>query len=301
MSKPASKKPSATPLETITSASVFDYLDYHLYLKDWMVGKRKERSGFSFQVLANRSGLKSRSFLRLVSLGEKDLLHATAMRLSNAMGHDTRESAFFLALVGYTNASDPLERSLYQTQLSEFRKPAQKKILSAQQYELFANWFINPVWELVAIVPFGNDFQRLAQLLDPPITAEQARHAVDVLLDLEMIKPAGDRYVQTEGNLQTRDEISSKAIKKYQATTMDLALRALDEIDVEFRQINTLTLGFDAQRWIAFKELVKDFRQRAVDLTTAVPVVDRVYQVNIQAFPLTKVPAAYMTEYDASA
>ncbi|QQS06219.1 MAG: TIGR02147 family protein [Fibrobacterota bacterium] len=301
MNKPKRQGSAKAAEEIPLSVSVFDYLDYHLYLKDWMATKRKERSGFSFQVLANRSGLKSRSFLRLVSIGEKDLLHATAMRLSNAMGHDARESAFFLAMVGYTNASDPLERSLYQAQLSEFRKPTSKKILSVQQYELFANWYINPVWELVATVPFGNDFERIAQLLDPPITADQARHAVDVLLDLEMIKPAGDRYVQTEGNLQTRDEISSKAIKKYQASTMELARRALDEIDVDLRQINTLTLGFDQERWGAFKELVRDFRQRAVDLTTAVPLVDRVYQVNIQAFPLTKVPAACKTESDANA
>jgi uncharacterized protein (TIGR02147 family) len=69
-----------------------------------------------------------------------------------------------------------------------------------------------------------------------------------------------------------------------------LARRALGEMPPELRQINTLTLGLDEVRWEKAKDAIKEFRQRLIDLTAEVPVVDRVYQVNLQAFPLTKQP-----------
>ena len=270
--------------------SVFDYEDYHVYLKHWMELKRTSKAGFSFQVLANRAGLKSRSFLRLVSLGERDLLYATALKLSQAMGHSERESEFFLALVGYTNASDPKERMLYQEKLRGLRKPLHKQILSVQQFEFFSMWYIIPVWELVAVFAFGDDFRRLAERLDPPISVEEARHAVKVLLDLELIEPADDLYVQRSANLHSRDDIVSKSIRSYQSSTIALAQRALECMPKESRQINTLTLGLDYERWERMKDLIQEFRQKLVDLTGDVEKVDRVYQVNIQAFPLTTLP-----------
>lgn len=269
--------------------SVFDYEDYHRYLKDWIEAKRKRKTGFSFQVLANRAELKSRSFLRLVSLGERDLLLGTAIKLSHAMGHTAREAEFFLGLVGYNNATAPRERSLYLEKLDGLRKPLRKQILSAQQYDFFSKWYIIPIWELVARIPFGDDFGELTKRLDPPVTLDEARHAVKVLLDLELIEPAGGLYRQRSDNLHTRNDVVSKAIRAYQASTLELAQRALETMPKEIRQINTLSLGLDAERWGKLKELIQEFRQRMVDLTAEVAVVDRVYQVNLQAFPLTKI------------
>lgn len=269
--------------------SVFDYEDYHSYLKDWIEAKRKRKTGFSFQVLANRAELKSRSFLRLVSLGERDLLHGTAIKLSHAMGHTKREAEFFLGLVGYNNATAPRERSLYLEKLEGFRKPLRKQILSAQQYDFFSKWYIIPIWELVARIPFGDDFGLLAKRLDPPVTLDEARHAVKVLLDLELIEPAGELYRQRSDNLHTRSDVVSKAIRAYQASTLELAQRALKVTPKEIRQINTLSLGLDAERWVKLKGLIQEFRQRMVDLTAEVGAIDRVYQVNLQAFPLTKI------------
>lgn len=290
-------KNGMSPSGEESEISVFDYEDYHRYLKDWIEVKRRRTKGYSFQVLANRAELKSRSFLRLVSLGQRDLLAGSAMKLSQAMGHSSRESDFFLALVGYNNASAPRERSLYLEKLNAFRKPMRKQILSAQQYEFFSKWYIIPVWELVAQIPFGDDFGLISKRLDPSITPNEARHAVQVLLDLELIEPVGDRYKQCSENLHTRAEIVSKAIRAYQGSTMELAKRALEVTPKEVRQINTLTLGLDADRWEKLKALIQEFRQRMVDLTAEVAIVDRVYQVNMQAFPLTK---SVETENDSS-
>lgn len=276
------------PIGIASEVSVFEFEDYHVYLREWVAAQRARKRGFSFQVLANRAGLKSRSFLRLVTLGQRDLLHATAVKVSTAMGHSDRESEFFLALVGFNNASDPEERGAYLKKLQAIRKPRRRKILSVQEYEFFSRWYIIPVWELVAIAPFGSDFRQLADRLEPPITEDEARHAVRILLELDLIKPSGALYSRCEENLHTREEIVSKAIKSYQNETMDLGRRALESIPKERRQVRTLTLGLDEERWNKLRVLIKDFQHQMAELATEVPEVDRVYQINLQAFPLTR-------------
>jgi uncharacterized protein (TIGR02147 family) len=223
-----------------------------------------------------------------VTIGQRDLLHASAAKISKAIGHSNRESEFFLALVGFNNASNPDERSVYLKKLQAIRKPRRRKILSVQEYEFFSKWFIIPVWELVAIIPFGNDFCQIADRLEPKISEEEARHAVQVLLELDLIKPSGNVYARCEENIHTREEIVSKAIKSYQSETMDLAQSALVRIPKESRQIRTLTVGLDEERWKKLKALIQDFQQQMVDIATEVPEVDRVYQINLQAFPLTR-------------
>lgn len=53
--------------------SVFDCVDYHVFLRDWIEARRELPPSYSYQALANRAGLKSRSSLRLVVIGEQDL------------------------------------------------------------------------------------------------------------------------------------------------------------------------------------------------------------------------------------
>jgi len=273
---------------SIEPPSVFDYLDYHTLLRDWFESKKAQRASYSFQELANRAGMKSRSFLRLVAIGERDVLHAAAVRLSQAMNLTDKESEYFLALVGYNNASDPWERSLYLNKLKAVQKPTKPRLISTQQFRLFSDWYIIPIWEIVVSTPFGNDFKMLGQKLTPEVRPEDAREAVSILLELELIEPDGDKYRQKELVLHTKDELVSKTIKSYQIRTIDLARDALESMAPEIRNIGTLTLGLDEPGWETAKSLIQEFRQKMIDLGARVASADRVYQVNVQAFPLTK-------------
>lgn len=266
--------------------SVFDYSDYHAFLKDWVEYKRSQRTGFSFQVLANRAGLKSRSFLRKVSLGQKDLLHAAALKLAEAIGLDDREVEYFLALVGFCNAADPWERDLYRRKMRKHRKPTKRSVLSAQEFSFFSKWYVVAIWEVVTVLPFGGDFRMLANSVTPAISSEDARAAILVLLDLGLIKPHGDRYVQTRKVLHTRDSLISRAIKTYQRETIELAAGALDRFPPDQRWITTLTMGLGGERWAESIRILEECRQKLIDLGSESGDVDRVFQFNFQAFPL---------------
>lgn len=274
-------------LHLAKTISVFAYEDYHLFLRDWVASKKRERSSFSYQELADRIGLKSKSSLRLVCMGERDLSPSAAVKFVVAMALNERETEYFLALVAFNNATDPRERDLHLQQMRKVPKPINKTILSAQEFDFFSKWYVVAIWEMVAARPFGGDFKVLGNMLDPPISPEEARHALMVLLDLDLIEPLGDKYCQKQAVLHTRDELKSLAIKTYQRETMLLAADALDRVDPARRQITTLTMGLDEERWNAVRALTQEYRQKLIELGSRDGAVDRVYQVNIQVFPLT--------------
>ncbi|HNY31305.1 MAG TPA: TIGR02147 family protein [Fibrobacteria bacterium] len=269
---------------------VFEYDDYHLFLRDWVAARRAKTAGYSFQSLANRAGLKSRSFLRLVSLGQKDLGSVTALALAEAMGLQGREGEFFQCLVAFNNATDLREKGLHLERMRKVGKPSRSTVLSVQQYDLLGKWFVAPIWELVTVVDFGDDFRKLASQLRPAITPAEARYAVELLLGLGLIERSGSLYVQKESSLRTRDDLKSQAVKVFQEETMGLGIEALDRFALDERNIGTLTLGLDGPSWRELRQKVKTFREELVDFAHRVKKTDRVYQINYQVFPLTKGP-----------
>lgn len=274
-----------------TPVEVFGYSDYHEFLRDWVERERERRSTFSYQWLADRSGIKSRSFLRLVCMGEKDLSTASALRVARAMGLEGAQAEFFLVLVDLNNAEDPREKSLHLERLRRIAPPSRRTILSVQQYELFETWWMIPLWEIVCAIDFGEDWAHLARQLDPPIQASQAEHGVRLLLDLGLLEKQSDgRFARRETSLHTQEEVKSRAVRLYQDALMERAREALSRMPASSRHISTLTFGVDEEGHRLILERIRALRSEIVDIAQAHADVDRVIQLNIQLFPLSKVP-----------
>jgi uncharacterized protein (TIGR02147 family) len=275
---------------SVVVPSIFDFDDYHLFFRAWCGAKKAAWPGFSYQWLANKSAFKSRSYLRLVGMGEKDLSASAAVRLSKAMDLDVRQAAYFEALVSWNNASEATEKAHFREKLLAVVPSMPRTILPVQLYGLFTEWYINPVWELVTTIPFGGNYELLAAKLDPVITGKQAQAAVELLLSLGLIKQNGAGFAQTHNSLHTQDEIFSRAVKDYQIATMDRAKESLGRHSRELRHISTLTLGLNEDMFSKLLDKIQEFRREVGDLVQTVPSTDRVYQLNLQFFPLTRVP-----------
>lgn len=269
---------------------VFEYSDYHEYLRDWVERERSRRAAFSYQWFANRAGMKSRSFLRLVCIGEKDLSKASALRVAPVVDLEGARAEFFLVLVDLNNAEDPREKALHLERLKRIAPPSRRTILSVQQYELFENWWMIPLWEVVCAGDWKNDWALLAAQFEPPITAAEAKHGVELLLELGLLECEEGRYARRETSLHTQEEVRSRAVRCYQDSLLVKARDALARIPADSRHISTLTLGVDEEGYRRIQERVRAFRAEIVDIAHAQSAVDRVIQINLQMFPLTKVP-----------
>jgi uncharacterized protein (TIGR02147 family) len=207
------------------------------------------------------------------------------------MGLDKRETEYFLTLVNLDNSKSQPEKVRHLEKLEGMQPPPQGMRLSAQHYDLFAKWYILPLWELVSWSDFDGDWNALGRRLCPPIGAREAKRVVDLLLELGLLERNGGQLVQVERRLETLDELKSEAVKEYQSATMALAQEALVRVRPEDRSIGTVTMGLDNSGWEKVQNLVRRFREDLATIALAVSKADRIYQCNIQVFPLTKMEA----------
>lgn len=284
MPRPDQRTDSEEPPEV----RIFDFLDYHAYLAAWVADRKRRTPSFSFQWLANRCGFKSRSFLRLVSLGERDLSEAYALKLAKAMDLSEKEREYFLSLIALDTAETSEQRELHHQRLARLAPPAPPRILSSAEFDLFRNWWTIPLWEAASSNAWSGDWALLGSRLEPPISAAQAEEGVANLVSQGFLELVDGKYVRREVNLATREELRSAMIRKYQFETLDLARRALERIAAEERQITTLALGLDERGMADILERMKAFRADVIAIAARTEHSDRMMQLNIQFFPTAR-------------
>jgi uncharacterized protein (TIGR02147 family) len=202
-----------------------------------------------------------------------------------------KEAEYFECLVDFNEAGTVEEKRIFFERLLALRKPQVYQV-QASQFEVYSKWYYTAVRELIGVTPFRGDYAALARALDPAIRPEQAERAVRVLEEAQLIvKDAQGRYRQAQPLITTGPEVESVSVAQYQIACMDLAKEAIDRHDAARRDISTLTLSLTSEGFALLKEEIVSFRKKLLSLERNFLAPDRVYQLNMQFFPLSKLPA----------
>ena len=65
--------------------NIFDYSDFRKYLTDYYEDKKKDNPNFSYQVIANKAGVKNRGFIYNIINGDKVLSKSNTFKISQAL------------------------------------------------------------------------------------------------------------------------------------------------------------------------------------------------------------------------
>ena len=161
--------------------------------------------------------------------------------------------------------------------------------LEKSQYEFFQKWYYSAILTLLDFYPFRSDYKALAAKLSPPITESQARKAVALLRKLKLIRKRNDGIFGLTNNIITSGEQwRSLAITSFQEETMRLGLESLHRYPKEERNISTLTITLSKKDLEEANEILKESRAALLKLAEKQKNPERVYQFNIQLFPLSQ-------------
>ena len=273
-------------MPTVSQISVFDYLDYRAYLRDYYV-EQKQEAKLSYRGFAALAGLKSPNYLKLVIDGQRGLTSEMAERFARAMALSGDSLAYFKSLVQFNQVRSTSERTEHYAKLTGFHRYRGAQLLEQAQAACHSTWYIPAIRELVASKKFKNDPKWIAAHLVPPITVEEAARAIDTLLELGLLKREGKRLVQGEALVTTGAETAGMHIASYHRTMMARAAASIDTVDRANRDISSVTLcvGPDGLRRI--KERVQRFRRELLELSVLEDDPQQVIQLNFQLFPLS--------------
>lgn len=273
-----------------TMVNVFDYTDFRSYLSAWYEDKKGDNYRFSFQMIAQKAGIKNKGFIYNIIKGNKQLSKTNIFKLSKALGHNPSEAEYFETLVSFNQACDPSEKRYLFERMSRItnkgKKVSKAQVLRANQYEFYSNWWHVMVRSIIGLYGFKDDYKWLAKMVDPPLTIPQAKQSVRLLTKLELIRkdPAGIYRISSTKLTTGHDELSV-AFQKFHLSCTDLAKRALEECATDKRNVSGLTLGMSEKSYEKICAEIIRFQDTIMDIANEDKSADRVYQLNFQLFP----------------
>jgi uncharacterized protein (TIGR02147 family) len=269
--------------------SIYEYSDYRRYLRDYFTAKKRESKGFSLKVLADRAGFKARDYLLRVMNGTRNLSRSSAFMLSNALRLSEKEADYFANMIAFNQAETVREKEFFFKKMSEVCAHGKHQRLRQDQFDYFSEWYFAALRSLLPVMSFKDNFSELAKFLDPPLTATQARKAVELLLQLGLLaKDASGNYTVLAPQLTGGDEVTSVALARFHRQSLDLARRAIDYYPARERDVSGVTMSLSSAGFDKIKAEIQAFRKRAMRIAEQDANEEGVFQLNLQFFPLSK-------------
>ncbi len=268
---------------------IFEYSDYRQLLKDLYESHKKQDAKFSYRYIALRAGFKSAGFFSQIVQGKTNISMRIALNLADVFKLKKSEKEYFECLVLFSQAKTQSNKQHYFQKIISLKK-SKLKTLDERQYELFAKWYYLAVREWLGIFKFKGEYKFLSESLIPAITVAEAKEAIKVLEKLNLIQRKQDGiYERLDATLSTGDYWKSVAITQFQIDTLDLAKGSYDRVDAKHRNHSTLTLSISASEYGWIKDELSSLRKKILEIAKNSPIPDRVYQININVFPLSQI------------
>jgi uncharacterized protein (TIGR02147 family) len=269
---------------------LFGYLDHRAFLSDWFTWKKVTNPRFSYRAFARLADQRSPSLLLSVIQGKRNLTDATAQAFCKAMRLTAEERAFFLSLVRLEGSQSTDERNEIWAELSASRRFQAARRVEGASFAYLSRWYIPAIRELANSPHFRAEPGWVAARLSPPIKPAEAAEALQILQHLEMLTVAADGAVTVhDGTVVTPHEVLGLAVHNYHQGMLARATESMTRFPSDARHLGALTVSIPADRVGELKQAIVAFQERLLDLCDSMaPPADRVYQFNMQLFPLSE-------------
>ncbi len=267
---------------------VMEYNNFRLFMRDFY-SERKDRSGFTWRDFAKAAGYSSPVFLKLVCDGKANLSEVGIERVAQAMGLVGIDLQYFRLLVVFNQSKDSTEKKKIYKDMRTLASDNSVKLVGEEEYDYYETWR-NPVIRELAPKMKGATPAKMAEQFEFGVNTADVKKSLAQLQDLGLLKKDKDgNFVQESRSITTGSlDVTSLAIRDMHRQMGNLAVKALDEVPVNERDISGMTLGVSEIAYQKIVQEIADFRRRIGAIVMEDSGNERVYRMNVQLFPLTK-------------
>ncbi len=272
----------------VLKLKVINYTNYRLLLKDFYEQQKLANPKVSHRYIAQKVGFSSSGLFSQILSGKTNMSSRLVVNFAAFMKLSKKESEYFELLVKYNQAKSHEETKYFYQKLLSYRKPHAKN-LEADQFEYLNKWYYIAIRQLLAIYPFKGNYAQLAKMVVPSIKPSEAEAAIKLLIRLELVtKNAQGVYQWVNPTLTTGEKSNAVSIQSYLNETIGLAQHALNNTPKNQRDIASLTVSISKRGLEEIEERTKIYRADIQNIAERDSEVDRVYQLNLQLFPMSQ-------------
>lgn len=280
----------ATDLNNIESESmrrpnVFDFTDYRAYLKAYYEWHKGKNPLFSHAYFAKKAGLKSRSFLRLVLSGKRNLSPEGISKFIVGLEIESSEAKGFRLLV---ECNQGLNSQQKKAAWDEFQKllPRSKKYMRVHdEYRFLARLAYPIMMVILRQEQVAHDLNGLSHMTG--LSVAEVEEGLDTLQRLNMIKRHGKLVSVGDTIFRTSNDIPNVAIQSFHKGMLEKAKAAVD-LDVKEREFQSVIIPLNQEEFLFLKKRVRELAEE-FDTTfgTRRDSTERVYALNMNLIPVS--------------
>lgn len=267
------------------------FLDYKDFFATLYAKAQQEISRYTYQQFSQDLGFSSNNAAYIVVNGHRKLNEEQARQAIASLDMTGVERRFFLKLMEYTDTQDEAARLPIFQDLVAIKEKHITSDHDRNMLKFFSEWYHSAIFELVALENFQSDPAWIADRFYKKLTPDQIQKSLELLEHLNLITFDAEkgRHVKRNQSLSTGDEVRGLAVAGYHLQMLQLSQSALSQIPHEDREIAATTLAVSEDVAKRLKDDLRTFRRYAVFLSEQTPSPDRIVQLNLQLFPMTKV------------
>jgi uncharacterized protein (TIGR02147 family) len=269
--------------------NIFEYNDFRKFLIDYQTARQKQDKEFTKSELTRRMNLpNTRSYFTDVLKGKR-VTPTFIERFIDVFALDQHEAQYFRALIKFNQEENPHERELYFEQLISLNRTP-KRVLNQNALVYYSKWYNSAIRALLNIYDFSDDYTALAKKLFPPISVKEAKEAIGLLIELELIsKNEHGFYKPTEKSIKSEDFLKDAIAEHFQMKCIDLAKQSFTHSSQFPKNMTVNTISISENGYKRIEKNIEKFRSeiRAIVHKDENPA-DRVYQLNLLLYPISQ-------------
>jgi uncharacterized protein (TIGR02147 family) len=271
----------------LTRPSIYRYLDYRAFLKDWFAYQKEAQPGFSLRKLAGQAGLSS-GYLSSVQAGVLELSTKAMTKILPFMGLTRPEQTFFEHLVRLCTTDSPEARIAALGKMKRFVRYREHNPNEAQFFEYMTRWVHIAIRELATLPEFKADAAWIQQRLKPRVSLNEIEEAMLFLVDKGylVINPDGT-VVPPEEFLKCVGGVYRAVLTHYHAEMFTLATHSIENTQPTKRSLFGLSFPMDAKLLADAKNILDEAVEKIRDLSGE-GTPDSVYHLELALFPLAE-------------
>jgi uncharacterized protein (TIGR02147 family) len=289
--------PGATAAKT-QQPVLAEYTDFRRYLKDVYDYRRETEStglrAYSYSTFSAAADIKSPNYLKLIIEGRRNLSEDMITRFAKALRLNRAETEEFRALTRYGQATEPIERNQFLKELADLRarRAFEAGQINQASWEKVPGWI---GWVLYAMAEQrGVDFrpEEVQRLFRAKASAEDIREAMEKLIASgELARNAETGEVGKGRDLvESPQNLPVELIRKLQAELIYLGIESLFRDSPKEREFGAMTVAMTEEEFNQVRFELRQLRKRLqkdILVKRKSTKGERVYQLNVQLFPVT--------------
>lgn len=279
-------------MKTAVKPNIYDYNNLPGFLKALYKYRKSTEEGFSYEAWAGEMGIRSRSYLRYLVLGEKPPTHSIIPALIKGLRLSEEELTYLTLLVNYQLATTDSMRALY---LREIYKRGTRHLQESTIQDISAFLSDPLVPQLYTYLSFADspsNLERWAQ--DFRSSVERIQNALKCLiwqnLVIGEIKEDGSIIYRTENEFfRIPSSPDNQYIRTFHAVGLKQAQEAVHG-PTENRKLYSTFIALSADQFQKAQELIQEFNTQLLAIFNEKSIAGKkVYRLNQQILSVSEV------------